>query len=137
MRILITGSRDWPDEEFVWEMIDIAILHRDAFGEHDESWGRQITIVHGACPTGADAHASNYCEDHAGWWDNEGIALSEEPHPANWKDLGKRAGFVRNSHMVNLGADLCLAFIKDDSKGASHTAAFAEERGIPTRRYPM
>lgn len=133
MRILITGSRDWPDEEFVWDMIDLAVRHRSAFDcDH-----KTITVVHGACPKGADFHAANYCEDQASFLEAEGITLVEERHPANWKDLGKRAGFARNEHMVNLGADICLAFIKDNSRGASHTANLAEERGISTRRYPM
>jgi hypothetical protein len=37
--------------------------------------------------------------------------------------------------MVSARADLCLAFIRDSSPGASHTAAQAEAAGIPTRRY--
>lgn len=114
-RILITGSRDWQDEiEIMSAIADIAIP--------PDGW----TLVSGACPTGADAIGEAFAE---------GLGLTVERHPADWAQHGKRAGFVRNAEMVNLGADVCLAFIRNGSKGASMTADIAERAGIPTRRF--
>jgi hypothetical protein len=41
----------------------------------------------------------------------------------------------RNEEMVGLGADLCLAFIVDESRGATHCAWAAERSGIETIRF--
>ncbi|MEV4181654.1 SLOG family protein [Streptosporangium canum] len=127
-RILVTGSRTWTDELVLGEAL------MNALPDVIESCGEYV-IVHGACPRGADLMASRFCENEAGWLDNAGAALIEERHPADWDRLGKRAGFVRNAEMVALGADVCLAFIVDGSRGASHTADLAEKAGIPVRRY--
>lgn len=116
-RILITGSRSWTDQDAIWTALGNAVQGIPV--------DREIVIVSGACPSGADA----ICED---WARKYGATI--ERHPANWSLEGKRAGFIRNARMVNLGADLALAFIRDNSRGASHTAALAEAAGIPTRR---
>ena len=130
MRILVTGSRDWSDAERVF----------DALAEVID--GPDWTIVHGDCPTGADALADF-------WGRMTGYPL--ERHPAEWNrpdgSFDPAAGPRRNAKMVALGADFCLAFIGDctsrrctkprphPSHGASGAADLAEKAGIPTRRF--
>jgi hypothetical protein len=38
---------------------------------------------------------------------------------------------MRNQHMVSLGADLCLAFIANNSPGATGCMKMAHRAGIP------
>lgn len=115
-RILITGSRTWTDRAVIVQ----------ALKEAYESLPGPVILVSGACPSGADA----ICEDI---WKRQGLPI--ERHPAKWNVHGKRAGFIRNAEMVNTTPDICLAFIKDESRGASMTASLAEQSGIPTRRF--
>lgn len=118
MRILITGSRDWPFER---QLCNTLNEYRD---KTIKGLGERHILVSGACPTGADAMAEAYAKD-VGW--------IVERYPANWSTYGKRAGFIRNAEMVEMGADLCIAFIYNQSKGATMTAKLAERAGIPTR----
>jgi hypothetical protein len=118
VRILVTGSRTWDDLKTIAEALS-------------EAWwvanpNEPFIIVHGDCYRGADVIAGRYAR-YMRW--------TVEPHPADWERYGKRAGFIRNIEMVKAGADACLAFIRDDSRGASHCADAAERHGIPTRRY--
>lgn len=115
MRILVTGSRTWDDGD----TICAALLE----AWYDAGSPADAVLVSGNCPKGADRIAEEF-------W-----GLTIELHPAGWNRHGKRAGFVRNAEMVALGADVCLAFIRDGSAGATMTAALAESAGIPTRRF--
>lgn len=132
VRVLVTGSRDWDDRVTLYRALHKHVVepHRkkgyDSSG-HFIDWlpPEDFVLVHGACPTGADAMATDWCV---------GYNFMPEQHPADWR-IGKHAGFKRNAEMVNLGADLCLAFIKNESKGASMTAEAAEKAGIKTVRY--
>jgi hypothetical protein len=115
-RVLITGSRTWNRPQVI--AAALAELH----GEH----GDRLTVVHGACPRGADAIADAWCNRHR---------VPAERHPADWALDGKTAGRRRNAVMVSAGADLCLAFIRNASPGASHCAELAERAGIRTDRH--
>lgn len=120
-RVLVTGSRDWGDQDAI--VGALRQIRRDIEG-------RPIVVVHGDCPTGADAIASYLVKRAA-----PTFGLTEEPHRA--EDFGPwpRCGPIRNRHMVTLGADICLAFIKDGSRGATHCAELAERAGIPVKRW--
>jgi hypothetical protein len=115
MRILVTGSRDWDDTATIYQALS------EARGDtpHD-----QIVLIHGAA-RGADRIASRYA-DAMDW--------SNESHHAEWDKYGKRAGIMRNLQMVNAGADICVAFILNNSRGATHCANYAESKGIPVKR---
>jgi hypothetical protein len=127
-RILVTGSRDWQSLGVIRGALNqiLASLPEE----------QPLVVVHGDCATGADIIAKAWalttftprCTD-----DYEHV--TEEAHPAAWHVHGNAAGPIRNKAMVDKGADLCLAFIRNGSRGASHTAALAEQAGIETRRY--
>ena len=120
-RILVTGSRGWDESTVIAGQLGRAC--GTAFCED-----RRPVIVHGACPTGADAIADRIAR---------ACGYEVEAHPADWAQFGKSAGFRRNAEMVAAGADVCLAFIKDGSRGATHCADLAEKAGIPVRRFEI
>lgn len=109
-RILVTGCREWRNRG----VIDQALM------EHGPA-----TVVHGgAC--GADSIAAQ-CARSWGW-------PQPELHPAEWW-LGLGAGSDRNQKMVDLGADICLAFITQLSTGTWDCIERAEAAGIPVVKY--
>lgn len=124
-RLLITGSRDWAFPHIVEAQILLAIAEAQSLGKIVTA--DDVIIVHGDCPTGADAQANEIAERY-GW--------NVESHPADWS-IGKKAGPLRNAKMVDLGADMCLAFIGPSSKGAKGCAKMAENAGIKTKRIIM
>lgn len=119
-RVLLTGSRTWSDEGVIHEVLSDLLFKHHA-----------MTLVHGACPRGADQIADQWARQR----NSRTRAVSVERHPADWKEHGRAAGIVRNAEMVKLGADVCLAFIQDGSRGASWCATAADLAGIPTRRF--
>lgn len=145
MRILVTGSRSWDDRDIVRDVLTDAV-HQNL----------PAVIVHGACPSGADAIAS--------WWvrQNSNLDITEEPHPADWDACGSdcpsyshrrprkpgdtthpgvlpdycpNAGPRRNKAMVALGADLCVAFFRKGAwnRGTANCASLARRAGIRVR----
>lgn len=115
MRILVTGSRDWPRRETVWM----------ALNYHARRAG--TIVVHGDCPTGADLHAQQWTETQPD--------VVVERHRADWQRHGRAAGPIRNQEMVDLGADACLAFPLGASRGTRDCMRRAEAAGIPVFNY--
>lgn len=126
VRILVTVSRSWSQ----WSTMRAALetVHKRHPG---------AVLVHGDAPRGD--------RDAAGIWRSLGGEV--EPWPAKWTEHGADcrcvlrhrrcpyAGFRRNIAMVESAPALCLAFINNQSRGASHCARAAEDAGIPTVRY--
>lgn len=114
VRVLVTGSRDWDQPERIQDGLEWCV----------HEFQRPITVVHGGA-RGADQMADQIARK---------LGMRVEEHRAHWQEHGKAAGFVRNQSMVDLGADICLAFIRNRSGGASHCAGRAEAAGIRTYR---
>lgn len=125
MRILVTGSQLWSDRSLIFEELDW-IFETYFLPSGDD----KFVLVHGACPNGADAFADEWGRLRKSVLPH---LIDIERHPADWKGPRKRgAGYARNAEMVKLGADRCLAFIHNESNGASHCAGLAEKAGIET-----
>jgi hypothetical protein len=123
IRLLITGSRSWNNIDYI----------RLAFTALADEGGKDITLVSGACPTGAD-RLGEIVASELGW--------NIELHPADWATYGKRAGFVRNSQMIDTDPDMVVGFVRNGSKGASMTVNLGKKKGLLTivhnwTDYPM
>lgn len=134
MRVLLTGSRHWDRPDVVWGVLDIIAENAAAIGDDE------LVIVHGACfpsKRGPDGRfpleSADYLADL--WTRRAGHPLPVRPerHPANWRLHKKAAGPKRNQEMVNLGADVCVAFLRDDSTGTTRCIEMAERAEIPVQ----
>lgn len=119
-RVLITGSREW----LTTDMISLALaMELESFPT--------ITVVHGDCPSGADLYARRWAEERILTDMRQGVAtVRHEAYPAYWDELGKSAGPIRNKYMVDLGADVCLAFPTPSSRGTISCMKLAQAAGI-------
>lgn len=113
MRILVTGSRDWSDADTMFR----ALLRQPGDAQ----------LVHGGCK-GADLMADRL------WKILGRIELNGRPYPevheAKWSEFGAAAGPIRNQRMVDLGADVCLAFPMPWSRGTWDCVRRARAAGI-------
>lgn len=105
--------------------------------------GPGLTIVHGGCPTGLDWIAKEFClnswiadEEHKADWERicDG-RCTHKPRYKNNKSYCPYAGWLRNQHMVDLGADVCLAFPLDISVGTRDCINRAKRASIPVIEY--
>lgn len=128
MRILITGSRDWDNFDSVKYRIVEAISEwiKDHPGLDSSGALDWVTIIHGGNPRGADRIADMFARKYK---------LNLEVYEAQWDKFQKSAGYKRNRLMVDKNPDICLAFIKDKSRGATDCRNQAKAKGIPTESF--
>lgn len=125
-RLIVCGSRHYDDR---------TTLERELSAILDETHHRDatLTIVHGACPSGADAMADRWAvNSKARSW-----KVEIERWPAEWGEFGKFAGPRRNLQMAQHGADLCLAFWDGQSTGTLDMIRKCIDHGIAVRIVPM
>lgn len=110
-RVLVCGSRDFTDRKVIRAfMRELTVRERFHPGE-------KIVIVHGAA-RGVDRWAGEEAKV---------CGFEVEEHPADWKVHGKRAGLIRNAHMLNLGCTRVVAFWDGKSRGTQHMIRIARE----------
>ena len=114
-KIIIAGGRSFNNYELLKERCDHylskAIMNKD-----------NIIIVSGTA-NGADKLGEKYAQE-------KGFTI--ERHPAKWKELGKKAGYVRNKEMAEVSNAL-IAFWDNKSRGTKHMIDLAKERKLHVR----
>lgn len=120
---LITGSRDWPDEDI--NQVEAVIK---GYIQLVTKRGDNVLFRVGDCPIGVDSFIDNIIL-------NLPINRNYDVrvYKAYWDREGKQAGPNRNQRMVNDGADKCLAFIYGASRGTRNCANKALSAGITVK----
>ena len=124
MKVLVTGSRDW--------------VNKDAIEREFKKLPAGTIIVHGACPTGADALADSAAMK---------FGFKIRRFPARWETEGKGAGPRRNARMIReehpdadgKPFDLGLAFTLDlsRSRGTKDCVERARKAGIKVEVFSL
>lgn len=115
-KILVVGTRDFDDEILLNTTLD-GIVNTDL----------QTEIISGGAK-GADKMAKIYSE----WKD-----LDFKEFKADWKNLGKSAGPIRNHQMIDYikgkpQSSIVVAFWDGQSRGTKHTIDLARRNNLLT-----
>lgn len=105
LKVIVCGSRDWTDREAINKRV--ALLPKNTLIIHGAARGADLMAKHAA------ALANLHCADI----------------PAMWRN-GRKAGFDRNTVMLELEPDLVIAFQRNGSNGTQDTIDKARGRGI-------
>ena len=106
MKLIVAGSRDFTDYQFAKQYLDA--IHA--------KYG--INSVLCGMARGADMIGYKWAKENH-------IEIKE--FPADWDRIGKRAGYIRNEQMAEVGTHL-LALHMNNSKGTQHMINIAKER---------
>ena len=113
-KVIIAGSRGFSNYKLLREQCNKFLREKR----------KANNIISGSGHArGADALGEKYAQD-------EGFAL--EIYPAQWKKLGKQAGYRRNEQMAEV-ADALIAFWDGSSKGTKHMIDIMNEKNLLVR----
>lgn len=116
-RVLICGGRDYADRATFTRTLDRLFEARGWTTPPDEmgNWLPTVTIIHGACPTGADAMADEYAV--VNW-------CQIEEYPADWSTFAIAEGHP----------DICIAF--PGGRGTADMVRRCRKAGIEVVEVP-
>lgn len=106
MKVIIAGGRDITNYSFV----EAAVLES----------GFDISEVVSGCARGADTLGEQ-------WAKRNNVAVKK--FPADWDNLGKKAGPVHNCQMGDY-ADALIALWDGQSRGTKHMIDYATKKGL-------
>lgn len=117
IRIVVAGSRSFNDKQYIFEKLDKILANY----EKDD-----VEFVSGVAYSGPDKIIFEYAE-------LRGYPKPKE-FPADWDNLGKAAGYIRNEEMAKYGTHAVL-FWDGVSKGTNHMFNIALTHRLVTKRY--
>lgn len=116
MRIMVTDSRDWTDENRIRNILQEVRDHYYSQGSNG------LTLVHGGA-VGADTLCSRI---------GEKLDYIIECHLPNFQRYGSpRAYWIRNHQMSRSGVVVCLGFPLGVSRGTRGTMKYCQKIGVP------
>lgn len=116
LRVLVCGGRDYSGTATVYAVLD-DLLRTNA----------GLVVIEGGA-RGADRIARDWTTNH-----NEG-SVEHWSFPADWDKYGKRAGYIRNKEMLDVGKpDLVLAF--PGGRGTADMIRQSRKAGVQVTEY--
>lgn len=137
---LVSGSREWDDAEAVESVLRSA-EHRCG------TVGRELVVVHGACPAGVDAIADAWCKRTivafrsfpADWYapcDPVSCTPGHRRRDRRGRTTCPAAGVYRNQFMLDaLPIDVVLAWPLPQGSGTQDMVRRAKAAGVPVRTF--
>lgn len=141
MRIMVTGSRTWGACP---ARINHGTHRFDCDG-YASAWTAMVKALLEHLPgeTLGDVHSVELLHGDAKGADRMAVEIWRmyglgpiTGYPANWADLGKRAGHVRNGILVSFMPDVVVAFHLDNSPGTADAITQARAAGLDVHVYP-
>ena len=110
-RVVIFGSRGFNDYKLLKEKCDTYLKNKKQT--------HNVIIVSGHAK-GADTLGEQYAKENG---------YKVEVYPAKWKELGIKAGFIRNEQMADI-SNAAIGFWDGESHGTKHMIDYCTKKGL-------